>query len=577
MKRELTGLILVWLVLLGLCAIVIDQPTIETNSELSYEIVSKLGRSLISNINNDQLDDRVIDILVACDKKSEPDYANEANNHSPDMIITDVWPALGGFRANIPSNAILRLAELPFVTRIDMNSRGSACLDAARLYTHVDVWTQQDPSIDGDKDGSKTSYSRDDIVIAILDTGIDIEHQDLDGNKVIKWVDICGDWEGKKHSTAYDDNGHGTRCASIAAGSGDANPAFRGVARHAALVGVKMMDFTGHYDISDAIEALEWVAENSYAYGIEIVSCSWGVSNPEHFGEYDIQAMFVDWLVENYGLVVCVAAGNSGQDEGTITPPGTAKYAITVGAAIDPRAGEWSLASWSSRGPCDDGRIKPDILASGYEIIAAEAGTTNQYNHDSGTSYATPFVAGLAALWLDKDYSLRVPVSDPHPRVKKLLMASATDMPGDSHPGFDNDYGTGRVDAWDEVSFYSSDISTSSSDAPLVLSYSWSLNPYSHPNEPLWVRDRNYFPGQDWYKFNCYSGLFITATAYSDPDLVLRIKLFDANMNLLTLSFVGSYVYIGYFAQYSGEYYIQVTVEEFSGDYYDITITTTPS
>jgi subtilisin family serine protease len=279
------------------------------------------------------------------------------------------------------------------------------------------------------------------------------------------------------------------------------------------------------------------------------------------------------------GLAVCVAAGNDGPDEGTINTPGTAKYAITVGAAIDPRLGAWSLANWSSRGPCDDGRIKPDILALGYEITGADAGTTNKYHADSGTSFATPFVAGLAALWLDKDYSLRVPVSDlhPHPRVKKLLMASATDMPDDSHPGFDSDYGAGRVDALDELSFYTSDISTSSSDAPLVLDYSYSLNPYSHPNEPLWVRDPNYFPGQDWYKFNCYSGLFITATAYSDPDLVLRIKLFDANMNLLALSSVGSYVYVGYFAQYSEKYYIQVTVEVYSGDYYDITIITTPS
>lgn len=469
---------------------------------------------------------------------------------------------------------------MPFVTRIDLNSKGSGFMSTARYYSHVDWWTNEDSTIDGNKDGSKTTYSKDDIVIAILDSGIDTGHYDLDGGKVIAFKDICGDEDGVKHDDPYDDHyaGHGTHCASNAAGSGDASSSYRGVARYAALVGVKMLKYDNSYDIDDAIDALEWVAQNYYTYGIEIVSCSWGSSGSSYWGEYDIQAQYVDYLVDNYNLVVCVAAGNSGASGGgTIGTPGTAKYAITVGWATDPGEGGWSRDSASSRGPCDDGRIKPDILAPGTDINAAKWGTTNQYQELSGTSMATPFVAGLAALWLDEDYSLRYAVSDyhPHPRVKKLLMASATDVPGDSNPGLDNKYGAGRIDAWDEMWFYGSDISSSSSNAPTVLYYSWNEHSYSHNNEPLWVYDPT--SGRDYYKFYCYSSLFIAITANGDPDLMLRIRLYDRYLNQITYSTVGNDRNIGHQAQYSGIYYVRIDVEQYSGDYYDITIMTTPS
>jgi hypothetical protein len=139
----------------------------------------------------------------------------------------------------------------------------------------------------------------------------------------------------------------------------------------------------------------------------------------------------------------------------------------------------------------------------------------------------------------------------------------------------DNLYGAGRVDAWDEVWFYASDISSSKSNAPTVLSYSWYEHTYNRYNEPLWVYDPT--SGEDWYKFFCYDTLFIAVAADGDPDLVLRIRLIDRNSAVLTQSTAGNYRSIGYWAQYSGEYYVQIVVEQHSGDYYDISIMTTPS
>ncbi len=108
-----------------------------------------------------------------------------------------------------------------------------------------------------------------------------------------------------------------------------------------------------------------------------------------------------------------------------------------------------------------------------------------------------------------------------------------------------------------------------------VLTYSWYEHSYTRYNEPLWVYDPT--SGRDWYKFYCYANLFIAITADGDPDLILRIRIYDRYLNLITQSTAGNYRSIGHLAQYSGKYYVRINVEQYSGDYYDISIMTTPS
>jgi len=446
----------------------------------------------------------------------------------------------------------------------------------------VDEWRDEYPYINGDLDGELASYSKDDVVIAIIDTGCDNDHVDLAGGKLLAFKDCS--YEDRSDFDppieAYDPVGHGTHVCSIAAGTGIGSYGlYQGVAQFAALVVVRIRL------ISELIDALNWVAANKGTYGIEIVSMS--LSVPGSGGDYDAYALLTDRLVYYYGLVVICAQGNT--DKGPIVrSPGTGKYVITVGNAIDPSessSGNWELSPDSCEGPTDDGTKKPDVLAPGTNIMAAKAGTLNQYIEYSGTSMSTPFVAGLCALWLDENMGLKSSSyglkSDP--KVKNLLMASATDMPYDTEPGKDNSYGAGRIDAWDEHLFYITDISSTHSDAPTAITKSWSDRHYDHDNEPLWTGDPT--GRADWYKVICYNGIFIWAKASGDPDLVLVVSIWDKNLVKVAESTYRRISNVGYWSTYEGTYYVKVEVYtngnlysgQVSGDFYDVHIMTTLS
>jgi hypothetical protein len=132
------------------------------------------------------------------------------------------------------------------------------------------------------------------------------------------------------------------------------------------------------------------------------------------------------------GVVVVVAAGNSGPDSGTITSPGCSKKGITVGAVDD----NDNVPSWSSRGPTDDGRVKPDLVAPGVGITSTWK--DNSFKSLSGTSMSTPHVSGVVALLLETDSSLKPD------DVKEALKSTALDLGLD-----ENTQGAGRVDAYE--------------------------------------------------------------------------------------------------------------------------------
>lgn len=188
--------------------------------------------------------------------------------------------------------------------------------------------------VTGDRDNLPYNYTTEDVVIAIVDTGIDAMHMDLNGTnnggtkKVIGWFDVVYGL-----SLPYDDNGHGTHVAGIAAGEGDDNPGMKGVAPGAALVGVKVLDQYGSGYISDVITGVNWVVGNKSNYGIRIMSLSLGGSGSSYGDDALSQAINNAF---NQGIVVTVAAGNAGPQKYTIGTPGAAANAITVGAMADP-------------------------------------------------------------------------------------------------------------------------------------------------------------------------------------------------------------------------------------------------
>ncbi|GAA3837998.1 S8 family serine peptidase [Saccharothrix violaceirubra] len=230
------------------------------------------------------------------------------------------------------------------------------------------------------------------VKVAVVDSGIDTAHPDLDDGKVVAAANFSTDPD------AADRNGHGTHVASTVAGTGEASAVVRkGVAPGAKLLNAKALNARGLGSDAAVIEALEWAA----AQGADVVNMSLGSLDPARGP--DPLTMAVDAVSRTSGTLVVVAAGNQGErGTSTITSPGWADEALTVGA-VDR---EDAVADFSSRGPrLGDHAIKPDLVAPGVDIVAARAEGTRggpvvdeRYQQLSGTSMATPHVAGAAAI-----------------------------------------------------------------------------------------------------------------------------------------------------------------------------------
>ncbi len=262
------------------------------------------------------------------------------------------------------------------------------------------------------------------VKVAVLDTGVDADHPDLSGQ-------VVGAANFTTGNATTDDNGHGTHVASLLAGTGAAaDGARRGVAYGAHLLAGKVLDSRAKGQTSWVIAGMQWAV----AQGADIVNMSLG--GPANVTATDDPLVdAVQSLTASSGTLFVVAAGNTGGRRATIESPGVAPSALTVGAV----AANDATAGFSSRGPtAGDWRIKPDISSPGVNITGALAGarTGNVYTTYSGTSQATPQVAGAAALLMQQ-----------HPdwnwaRVKSTLVDSAD--PVDKASVYDQ--GGGRLD-----------------------------------------------------------------------------------------------------------------------------------
>ncbi len=234
------------------------------------------------------------------------------------------------------------------------------------------------------------------VRVAIIDTGVDYAHPDLGGCfgpacRVIGGYDFVN-----QDTDPMDDNGHGTHVAGIVAASG----VITGVAPGAKLLAYKVLNAEGTGKDSDVIAALERAADPdgnpATDDGAHVINLSLGGDgNPD-----DPVCQAVDNAVD-LGIVVVAAAGNSGPYFETLASPGVARKALTV-AASDKQD---QLAGFSSRGPVRglESVVKPDIAAPGVSIsstvpIAGPLGSAERYRPLSGTSMATPHIAGAAAL-----------------------------------------------------------------------------------------------------------------------------------------------------------------------------------
>ncbi|NEB37744.1 S8 family serine peptidase [Streptomyces sp. SID14515] len=228
------------------------------------------------------------------------------------------------------------------------------------------------------------------VKIAVVDTGIDATHPDLAGR-------VAAERNFSASPDAKDRDGHGTHVASTAAGTGAKDARFKGVAPGARLINAKVLDDQGVGDDSSILAGVEWAVSQ----GADVISMSLGGLDSPGIDPLEAQ---VNQVSAEKGVLFTIAAGNNGPDQGTVASPGSADAALTVGAVDDDL-----IADFSSVGPrTGDKAVKPDITAPGVSITAAAAaGVEGQdppgYQSLSGTSMATPHVAGAAAILKQKN------------------------------------------------------------------------------------------------------------------------------------------------------------------------------
>ncbi|MGW4643633.1 S8 family peptidase [Sphaerisporangium sp. NPDC004334] len=227
-----------------------------------------------------------------------------------------------------------------------------------------------------------------DVEVAVLDSGVDTGHPDLAGQVV------AGRSFVPEQESIEDGHGHGTHVASTIAGTGAASGGKeRGVAPGARLHIGKVLDDSGGGQESWVLAGMEWAARDQHA---KIISMSLGAGASDGT---DPMSVAVNELSAETGALFVIAAGNDGPGEFTVATPAAADAALAVGAVDASDA----LADFSSRGPRPGDRgLKPELTAPGVGILAARSQYATEgegyYQTMSGTSMATPHVAGAAAL-----------------------------------------------------------------------------------------------------------------------------------------------------------------------------------
>jgi subtilisin family serine protease len=273
------------------------------------------------------------------------------------------------------------------------------------------------------------------VKVAVIDTGIDYNHTELDGNYVSGYDFVNND------GNPMDDQGHGTMVSGVIAAE-DNGSGVVGVAPQARLYGVKVLDASGSGWESDVIAGVDWARTN----GMQVVNMSLGSSS----ASYSFQTAIAN--AQNAGLVLVAAAGNAGNCYATgdnVTYPGRFSQVIAV-AATDSND---LRACFSSTGSA------VDIAAPGVSTLTTYRG--GGYRSASGTSLASPHVAGTAALVIASGVSSNTAVRD-------RLLTTADDLGAN---GRDSLYGYGLVDA-DEAAGGSSpppsthDVAVTSVSAP---------------------------------------------------------------------------------------------------------------
>jgi serine protease AprX len=303
---------------------------------------------------------------------------------------------------------IERIAALPFVKsvrRVSGRAGGprvavsdASSREAGALYQYGYAWTQlnqiQIPDLHNE------GYTGDGVKVAILDTGFWLDHETFGNLNLVAQHDFINDDDITENETG-DPSGqhnHGTYCLSLLAGQTPGR--MMGAAFDASYILAKTEDISDEQPIEEDwwIEAAEWAD----SLGAQVISTSLGYTDWYTYADMDGDTAPITNAADQAalnGIVVVAAAGNQGADPWTyVGAPGDGDSVVTAGGVDS--AGV--RCYFSSQGPTYDGRIKPTVMAMGQADYIATTSATNTYGRGSGTSFATPLIAGAMALLLEK-------------------------------------------------------------------------------------------------------------------------------------------------------------------------------
>ena len=410
MKRSLLSVFCFFLMLTPVLAAAV--PVHSTND-------SSGGEAWWETTNMDKNGNKIADMVEKY--HDHPLFLDEANtlplivdfDHTPTqqdiaMLEREVgyvheWelPLIDAVAGRIPHTMILETTSLPGIVMLELDGILQVQNGDMAVIHQVDLAQQQ------------TGYTGEGVTVAVIDTGIDSLHvglDDLDDDnsthdpKVIAFYDPVNNPD-KTNGTeiqAYDDQGHGTHCAGTVAGTGAPTYEHPGMAPQANLVGVKVLDAGGSGSFAVVMAGMQWTVENRYKFNIRAASMSLGGPGPIEWtsDEEDSVNRYANEMVRA-GISMLIAAGNSAAP-GTIGTPGGAEDVITVGALNKNTA----IAEYSSEGPTEEGRVKPNVAFVGSDVMSAQHNSGDGYVAFSGTSMATPGVAGTVALMLQANPDL---------------------------------------------------------------------------------------------------------------------------------------------------------------------------
>lgn len=439
MKKAISTLVIVSIIGISGCSNNTTLPEISSNTTVNSSNIDLNNANLIPEINHSFINVKPEaesgEILVAL-RENAGSRANTIADRINKKYGTRTISSIPGISALLLESTTRQPVE-NVIEKIN-NSKDSDIQIAGPNYKVFATLDINDPMSTEQYALNKVEAKRawditqgdENTVIAIVDTGIDLNHPDLKDKIVSTGFSALKGEEGKP---ALDDNGHGTHCAGIAAGISNNGIGIAGMAPKNKILPVRVLGGQGSGSLFSIAKGIEWAG----THGAKVISMSLG--GPSSMMDLVVERA-VQKALKNDAVVVS-AMGNSGKDEKMV--PACIKGVIAVGAT-DENDKKASFSTWGDHISVSAPGVQILSTTPTYDVfLTTQYGISKNYAKLSGTSMACPAVSGIVGLLRSKFPNLT------NTQVKEKIERSVDDL---GEQGFDKLYGYGRINAFKAVS-----------------------------------------------------------------------------------------------------------------------------